>query len=319
MHIYFKGKVDFMYIGIDLGGTNIAVGIVNKDGEILSSASRPTLSGRNYSEIILDMIELCHEVTQSAGFSVSDIESIGVGSRGAIDSKNGVILCDNTLGLKDFPLAQEIRKHFDVPVLIENDANAAAYGEYCINGDGKDSFIAVTLGTGVGGGIIIDKKIYRGFNSAAGELGHMALVHKGNPCPCGNFGCWETYASVTALIKQTKAAIENHPDTLMSNDEEINGKTSFVAAKKGDPVAQEVVRQYLEYVAAGITSIVNIFQPDVIVISGGISKEGDTLLNPIKEYVSKYSYNNGFPLPEIKIATLKNDAGIIGAALASAQ
>ncbi len=304
-----------MYIGVDLGGTNIAVGIVSKEGKILSQSSRPTLSERHYSEIVTDIAELCAEVTQMGGKNISDIKGIGIGSPGSIDSKNGVVVYANNLNWHNLPLADELRKYIDVPVKVENDANAAAYGEYAINGDNKDSFIAITLGTGVGGGIIIDKKIYHGFNGAGGELGHIALKHNGEPCSCGNMGCWEAYASVTALIRQTKRAIAENPDSLMAKDENVSGKTAFVAAKAGDAAAQKVVDQYLEYVAEGITSIVNIFQPDVLVIGGGISKEGDYLLNPVKEYVKNHNYAKGLPQTELKIATLMNDAGIIGAAL----
>lgn len=304
-----------MYIGVDLGGTNIAVGLVTKEGKILSQSSRPTLSERHYCEIVKDIAELCIEVTQMGGKNISDIKGIGIGAPGSVDSENGIVVYADNLDWHNIPLADELKKYIDVPIKIENDANAAAYGEYVINGDNKDSFIAITLGTGVGGGIIIDKKIYRGFNGAGGELGHISLKHNGVPCACGNKGCWEAYASVSALIKQTKQAIAENPGTLMAKDEKVSGKTAFVAAKAGDAAAQRVVDQYLEYVAEGITSIVNIFQPDVLVIGGGISREGDYLLNPVKEYVKIHNYAKGLPQTELKIATLMNDAGIIGAAL----
>ncbi len=304
-----------MYIGVDLGGTNIAVGLVSKEGKILNQSSRPTLSNRHYSEIVKDIAELCIEVAQAGAKNISDIKGIGIGAPGSVDSENGIVVYADNLDWHNIPLADELRKYIDVPIKIENDANAAAYGEYLINGDNKDSFIAITLGTGVGGGIIIDKKIYRGFNGAGGELGHISLNHNGELCGCGNLGCWEAYASVTALIRQTKQAITENPDSLMAKDENVSGKTAFVAAKAGDAAAQRVVDQYLEYVAEGITSIVNIFQPDVLVIGGGISKEGDYLLNPVKEYVKTHNYAKGLPQTELKIATLMNDAGIIGAAL----
>lgn len=310
-----------MYIGIDLGGTNIAVGVVNKEGKILKSGSRPTLATRHYTEIVKDMAELCTELLSECGFSVDDLEGIGIGSPGTIDSANGVIVYSNNLHWDNVPLAEELQKYINVPVQIENDANAAALGEYVVNGDGAESFVAITLGTGVGGGIIINKGIYRGFNGAGGELGHITLVNNGESCTCGRNGCWEAYASVTALINQTKKAIEAHPESLMTSVAEkegkVSGRTSFEAAKQGDAVAQSVVDQYIEYVADGITSIINIFQPNVLVIGGGISKEGDRLLNPIKEYVKKYSYCKAVAQTEIKIATLMNDAGIIGAAFAS--
>lgn len=307
------------YIGIDLGGTNIAAGIVDENRKIICTDSKPTLSERHYTEIVKDMAALCTELIEKAGLSVSDIAGIGIGSPGTIDNKNGVVVYANNLGWYDIPLAAELKKYIDVPVNIENDANAAAYGEFVECGGDVDSFVAITLGTGVGGGVIIDRKIYRGFNGAGGELGHTVLIHGGEHCTCGNDGCWEAYASVTALIRQTKAAIAAHPETVMAKDEKVSGRTAFNAAKAGDKIGQQVVDKYIEYVASGITNIINIFQPNILVIGGGISKEGDYLLNPIKEYAKKHSYCKAVEQTDIRIATLMNDAGIIGAALACEQ
>ena len=227
-------------------------------------------------------------------------------------------------GIEDHtPLAEELRKHIDLPVNIENDANAAAYGEYVINGGDVEDFLFITLGTGVGGGVIINKKIYRGFNGVGGELGHVTLVHDGVPCTCGNNGCWEAYASVTALIRQTKEAMDKHPESLMhklaDKEGKVSGRTAFMAAKEGDAAAQAVVDKYVTYVADGINGMINIFQPEKLVIGGGISKEGDYLLNPIIEYVNKHQYNRYMKKTEISIATLFNEAGIIGAALAARE
>lgn len=307
------------YIGIDLGGTNIAAGIVDENRKIICNDSKPTLSTRHYSEIVKDMADLCNELIEKAGLTVSDISGIGIGSPGTIDNKNGVVVYANNLGWYDIPLAAELKKYIDVPINIENDANAAAYGEFVECGGDVDSFVAITLGTGVGGGVIIDRKIYRGFNGAGGELGHTVLIHGGEPCTCGNDGCWEAYASVTALIRQTKAAIASHPESLMAKDEKVSGRTAFNAAKAGDKAGLEVVDKYIEYVASGITNIINIFQPNILVIGGGISKEGDYLLNPIKEYAKKHSYCKAVAQTDIRIASLMNDAGIIGAALACEQ
>jgi glucokinase len=180
--------------------------------------------------------------------------------------------------------------------------------------------LLVTLGTGIGGGIVLNGKIYNGFNSAGGELGHTIFVHGGKSCTCGNKGCWEVYASVTALIAQTKEAMDKNPESLMHKLSEdagkVSGRTAFDAAKAGDKAGAEVVRQYLEYVASGLVGIVNIFQPGKLIIGGGISKEGDYLLNPIIEYIRERDYNKYMPKTEIGIAKLFNDAGIIGAALA---
>lgn len=312
------------YIGIDLGGTNIAVGLVDDTPKVIMQASRPTNAGRSYQEIVKDMAELCREVVQKGGCVMEDIAGIGVGSPGTIDNKLGEVVYGNNLNWHHVPLRAELHRYFpNIPIGMANDADAAAYGEYAVNGGDAESFLAITLGTGVGGGIVLNQKIYTGFNGAGGELGHMTLVHEGEPCTCGKKGCWEAYASVTALISQTKRAMQEHPDSLMVQLAEenggVSGRTAFQSAKAGDAAAQEVVDAYIRYVADGINSMINIFQPEVLVIGGGISREGDYLLNPIKEYVEKYGYCKEVTKTEIKIATLFNDAGIIGAALAFAD
>lgn len=312
-----------MYIGIDLGGTNIAVGLVDANGKIIAKDQAPTLAKRGYKEIVKDMADLSKKIMEKNNISEKEIEGVGIGCPGTIDSKTGTVLFSNNIRMEKTPLAEEFRQYLDVKVKILNDADAAAYGEYAINGDNVDSFVFITLGTGVGGGIIINKKIYNGFNSAGGELGHITLVHDGIPCNCGNIGCWEAYASVTALIRQTKEAMEKNPQSLMhqiaEKEGKVSGKTAFEAAKAGDEAGMTVVKQYREYVASGLVSIINIFQPERIVIGGGISKEGDYLIKPIIEYCYAHEYNKYATKTQISIATLFNDAGIIGAALFSKE
>lgn len=313
-----------MYLGIDLGGTNIAVGLVDAQCKIVAKDSRPTAHPRPFQEIIRDMAELCEEITKSAGFSMTDIKGIGIGTPGSIDSDKGIVVFGNNLDWHNVPLAEELSRYFPgIPVGVENDANAAAFGEYMATGGNADSFVAVTLGTGVGGGIVLNKKIFRGFNGAAGELGHYTLVHNGEPCTCGKKGCWESYASVTALISQTKAAIEKHPDSLMAKNAQemgkINGRTAFDAAKAGDKAAQDVVDQYIAYVADGVVSVINIFEPEILVIGGGISAEGEYLMAPIRKHVAEFVYSRGLPQTRLEIASLGNDAGIIGAAMAAVK
>lgn len=312
-----------MYIGIDLGGTNIAAGVVDDDGKIIKQLSVPTLATRPAEEIIKDMAAVSKDVAAQAGLDMKDIKAIGIGSPGSVDNANGEIVYANNLPFSHTKMREELQKYIDLPVNLENDANAAAYGEYIAMGHGVDSFVAITLGTGVGGGIILNQKIYRGFNGAGAELGHFTLVHNGEPCTCGKPGCWEAYASVTALISQTRAAMAEHPDSIMhkmaQEEGKVSGRTAFTSAKNGDPAAQAVVDQYISYVADGVTSIINIFQPDMLVIGGGISKEGDYLLKPLVEITEKFNYNKELPKTDIRIATLFNDAGIIGAALAARQ
>ncbi len=310
-----------MYVGIDLGGTNIAAGVVDENGRILTSSSVPTGAERGAEAVALDMAMLAKKVIADSGLTEGDIKAIGIGSPGSVVNSTGVIAFSNNIKMTNFPLADTIKKHIDLPINIENDANAAAYGEYAINGKGSECFVFITLGTGVGGGVIIDGKLFRGFNGCGAELGHNVIVTDGEECTCGRRGCWEAYASVTALIRQTKTAMDKNPDSLMhafaEKEGKVSGRTAFDAAKQGDKAAQAVVDQYITYVAEGITNMINTFQPTKLIIGGGISKEGDYLLNPIREFAKKYDYNRYLTKTEIEIATLFNDAGIIGAALAA--
>lgn len=310
-----------MYIGIDLGGTNIAVGLVDKKGNIVSQASTPTLRERHWSEIVKDMANLTRKVTAAAGCNLADVKVVGIGIPGNIDNENGVVVYTSNLNMTNVPIAAEFRKHIDIPVNLENDANAAAFGEYFANGKNSDSFLMVTLGTGVGGGIVIKGKIFRGFNGAGGEIGHTVIHMGGEKCACGRRGCFESYASVTALINQTKKKMSECPDSIMhkwvKENGPVNGQTAFKCAAQGDKAAIEVKNTYITYVAEGIVNMINILQPETVVIGGGISREGDVLLNPIKEFVAKNEYNKNEPRTQIEIAKLFNDAGIVGAAMAA--
>lgn len=305
------------YIGIDLGGTNIAAGIVDENGTIVCQTSTPTLKERPIEEIMDDMAMLCFKLCDESGISMEEIEAVGIGCPGSVDNKNGIISYSNNIPMKMVEMSRYMEAKLGKKINLENDANAAAFGEYVINGGGAQSFLFITLGTGVGGGVILDGKIFRGFNGVASEAGHMTLVHDGELCTCGKAGCWEAYASVTALIRQTKRAIEENPDSKMCECGTVTGRTAFDAAKAGDAAAQKVVEKYCRYVADGIVSLVNILEPEKVCIGGGISREGDYLLNPIKEFVDKYEYNKYCPKTVIETATLFNEAGIIGAALAA--
>ncbi len=309
------------YVGIDLGGTNIAAGLVTEDGKILADKSIPTRSMRDWKEIVADMASLAKEVISKADVAISDVAGVGIGCPGSIDNENGICAYANNIKMEKADVAGEFKKHFDIPVNLENDANAAALGEYEVNGQGAKSYVFVTLGTGIGGGVILDGKIFRGHNGVGAEIGHTVIVSDGVDCTCGRHGCWEAYASVTALIRQTKEAMEKNPDSLMhqlsKKEGRVTGRTSFDAAKQGDKAAQEVVDNYFKYVSEGITNMVNIFQPEKVVIGGSISKEGDYLLKPVKELVNKNDYNRYMHKAEVEIATLFGDAGIIGAALSA--
>jgi glucokinase len=308
-----------MYIGIDLGGTNIAAGIVREDGKIVVQSSVPTLSQRPTDEIVKDMVFLSKQLIKDAELELNDIETVGIGCPGTINFETGEVIYSNNIKMEHYMLAKEFQKYLNLPVKIDNDANCAAMGEYIVSGNNVPIFMFITLGTGVGSGLILNGKVFRGFNGAASEAGHITLVSGGEPCTCGKRGCWETYASVTALIRQTKVAMEKNPESLMHEiakaEGKISGRTSFDAAKQGDKAAQAVVKQYAQYVADGIVSVENVLQPDIISVGGGISREGEYLLQPVCEYAAANGFNKFMPKTKIVTAQSFNDAGIIGAAM----
>ena len=308
-------------LGIDLGGTNIVAGVVDENFNIVATAKRKTNCPRPADEILDDMAAVALEAVEAAGLKKEDIEAAGVGSPGAIDPVNGVVCFSNTLEFYNVPMAEMLKERTGFDFYLENDANAAAYGEYVAGaGKGTNNFMMITLGTGVGGGIIIDGKLYSGSNYAGAELGHVVISMDGEMCSCGRQGCWEAYASATALIRQTKQAMIKYPESIMwklcGNDiNAVNGLTAFEAMRQGDSAGKAVVDKYIYYIAVGIANNINIFQPDVICIGGGVSKEGDNLIIPIKEFVNGDNFaRNIDKKAEIKTATLGNDAGIIGAA-----
>ena len=307
-----------MYIGIDVGGMSIKAGLVDHGGKLLCKHSVPTPKGGN-DEFCAALRSAVDGVIEKADFK-GEIDAIGMGAPGIVNREDCRLVYSCNIAYDNAPVGEYLKKIYNAPVLVENDANCAAVGEFYAAPDVRN-FVFITLGTGVGGGVIINGKLFIGSNGAGAELGHIVTHAGGVKCGCGRLGCWEAYASVTALINQTKVAIEKHPESLMKSLAEenghVSGRTAFDAAKKGDPAAKEVVDKYIEYVADGLVSIVNIFQPDKIVVSGGISKEGDYLLDPVREYVKKYDYNKLFKRTEIETATLYNDAGIIGAAFAA--
>lgn len=310
-------------IGIDLGGTNIAVGIVNEEHKIVVKKSTPTLAKRPAEEIVADMARVCLDACAELGVDIKDIANIGIASPGIANPVNGCVEYANNLPFRRFPIVQLLADGLGIDratIKIANDANAAAWGEAVAGAArGTANSIMVTLGTGVGGGIIIDNKILVGFNSAAGEIGHIVIEQDGAPCGCGRRGCWESYSSATALIRMTKEAVEECKKTgrytSMLKAERISGRTACDAMRAGDEVATEVYNKYVKYLATGITNLVNIFQPEVISLGGGVSNEGQSLIDAITPYVRAEQYGGDVvALTQLRIATLGNDAGIIGAA-----
>lgn len=308
-------------LGIDLGGTNIVAGVVDENFKIIAKAKRKTASPRSAEKIADDMAAAAIEAVKNAGLTLEQIDSCGIGAPGSVDTKTGVISYSNNLGFYNVPLGKMMKERLSKNIYIENDANAAAYGEYIAGaGKGTDNFIAMTLGTGVGAGIIINGKIYSGSNGAGGEIGHIVIQMDGERCTCGRNGCLEMYASATALINQTTQAMERYPNSIMwkiadGKKENANGLTAFDAMRKGDMAGKMVVDKFIEYLSVGVSNVINTFQPDVLCIGGGVSHEGDTLIVPLKQLVEGDDYARTMDKRTvIKAATLGNDAGIIGAA-----
>lgn len=309
------------YLGVDLGGMSIKAGVVDETGKIMCSDKVPTISERNYKEIIKDMADLCKSMILKAGLTINDIESVGVGSPGIPDKKNGILISSNNLGFTNVPIKDELQKYLDLPVYLENDANAAALAESVAGASADvEHSVLITLGTGIGGGIIINNKIYSGFNDAASELGHMCIVQDGLQCSCSRKGCFEKYASASALIEQTKEALKINEDSIMNeiiNDDirKVDARTAFEAQKLDDEAADKVIKQYIEYLAEGVMNIVNMLFPEVIVIGGGVGNEGENLFEPLREALEVRAYTHDVVSSKIRGAQMGNKAGIVGAAM----
>lgn len=307
-------------IGIDLGGTNIKVGVVDENYNIVGRSNIKTNLPRPAEEIVDSIVEGVKLACDDAKISVSDVNSIGIGTPGTANRNTGVVLYSCNLGFNNFALGGMLSEKLGTEVFVENDANAAAFGEV-VNGAGKGykNVVVITLGTGVGGGIIIDGKIYTGFNFCGAELGHSVIEYNGRQCGCGRKGCFEAYSSATALINFTKEAMEADKNTKMweiaGSIDGVDGKTAFDGFRAGDKTATDVVNTYINYLGCGLTNVVNIFQPEVLLIGGGICKEGENLTKPLLEYIARESYCiDPNCSTKLDIAKLGNDAGIIGAA-----
>lgn len=307
-------------IGIDLGGTNIVAGVMDDHYQLLAKAKCKTNASRPAREIVTDMARMAREAAEKAGVAMNEVAHVGVGSPGTCNAANGIVEYANNLGFNHVPIKAWLEEDLHIPVSIENDANAAALGEALAGAArGARSCVCITLGTGVGGGIILDGKVYSGFNYAGAELGHMVIMVDGEDCTCGRQGCWEAYASATALVRQTRRAMEAHPDSAMwkiaGSLDNVDGRTAFDGMRAGDEAASQVVENYVHYVACGLINVINIFQPEVLCIGGGICKEGETLLKPIREYIFQERYSKFCEQQtRLCVAELGNDAGVIGAA-----
>lgn len=309
-----------IYAGVDVGGTNIKIGLVDIKGTILADNFIRTDKSKDYKGILDDIVADIKLLCNEAGVDYHDIGGIGVGVPGVVDSRTGTVSYSANLGWRDVPLVHGLEVASGIRAEAANDANCAAWGEYKFGScRSMDNVILITLGTGVGSGIIIDGRLFDGVASAGGEAGHMIIVKDGKQCNCGLKGCWECYASASALISQTEEAMKKYPDSILRDIAEkegkISGRTAFIAAEKGDEAGKEVVENYIDYIATGLINLGNIFHPNAIIIGGGVSNEGAALIEPLEEKVNAgllASEHN----PKVRIigASLGNKAGLIGAA-----
>lgn len=309
-------------IGVDLGGTNIATGVIDENYKIIGRGKVKTRAPRPAEAIFDSIKEAVDMAVVNAGISYDEIISVGIGTPGSVNKDTGAIEFSNNLKFHNVPAKEMLEERLKKPVYLENDANAAALGEAVAgSGHGVKNFVAITLGTGVGSGIVIDGKIYRGSNFCGGEMGHMVINVDGIPCNCGRKGCWEKYASATALVSQAVEAMHSHKDSLLwqtcdGDLNKVDGRSIFEALDLGDKTAKDVIDRYLYYVSIGIANVVNALQPETVCVGGGISGQGEKILQPIRDIVKAERYSvYAEKQANIVPALLGNDAGIIGAAL----
>ncbi len=302
-------------IGVDIGGTNIVAGIVDSNYRIIELASTPTIVSENPYDLLDSIEQIIRRLLKSADISVNDCAGIGIGAPGSCDTKHGIIRNAHNIGWHSVPVCELLYQRFMLPVFLGNDADCATLGEVVAGAaSGRESALLITLGTGVGGGFVADGRILSGHHSLGGEFGHMCIAMGGEQCACGQRGCWEAYASATALIRQAAAAAAAAPDSALNRCEAITGQTIYEAAAAGDPTAQAVTAKYAEYVAVGLVNLINALYPEIVLLGGGVSNAGDALIEPVKAYVSDHFFlNNPALLPEIRAARLGGDAGLIGA------
>lgn len=313
---------DMYTIGIDLGGTNIAVGLCDGELNMIDKETAHTGAARPALEIVADMAATSRRLIERNGLTVDDIDYIGILVPGTVDPDAGVVECTPNLPFSGLKLREEFKKLLPIKkIYLANDANGAALAEARVGaGRGAKSLVMITLGTGIGGGVIIDGKIFTGgINASGAELGHTVIVAGGERCGCGRLGCWEAYASATALKRMTKKRIEEllacGSDSMLAKAPKVNARVAFDAAKAGDAEGKRLVSEYINYLAIGVTNMINIFQPEVLLIGGGISGEGENLTRPLAEIVNREQYTRDREVKtRIMTAKLGNDAGIIGAA-----
>ncbi len=310
-----------MYIGIDLGGTNIAGGLINDSGHIVKKFSTPTLSERG-SDAVIDDIYMLIKKLMDNNPTDEEIESVGIGIPGIADPHTGVVLTCVNINWYNVPLREKLHEKIDCPIFIDNDATVAGVAEFIVAQKGKyENAVLLTLGTGIGGGILYDGKVVSGFHGIGSEVGHMIIGENFYDCNCGRNGCLETFASSTAIIRYAKHLLEDYEgeslilEMTAGNLDQINGEIIFNAAKAGDAIGNKVVDRLVRYLSIGIMNIISVVDPEVVVLGGGISLAGSYLVDKITIELTKLRYFKNSNIAKIELAKLQNDAGIIGAAM----
>ena len=310
-----------MYVGIDVGGTNLVAGVVERTGALRHKASCPVDRSWTPEALVNQLVQLSRRAVQEAGYSLDAVEEIGVGFPGLVDGAAGVVVATPNMPFQNTPFRALFQRQWDIPIRLGNDADCAVVGEFWA-GAAKDCdpVLMITLGTGIGGGLVKGGRLYTGFGGTGLEVGHLVTHPNGERCGCGRRGCWERYGSATALILRTKAAMGRHRDSALwaacgGNLDRVEGRTPFQAAQQGDAVALQVLEEYREELSYGLITLCNVLFPEVICLGGGVSGADEALLlRPLEALVHAGCFNQG-ALPKLMRASLGNDAGVIGAAM----
>ena len=310
-----------IYIGIDVGGMSIKAGAVNEKGVILCKDTCPTGVERGYEAMIRDIAQLGISVAEKSGHTMADVKAIGIGIPGIMDQRTGIVPFCTNLAWHDVPILAEMKKYTDVPVYVDNDATVAGLAESVagVSAGCKDS-VFITLGTGVGGGVVMNGRVFSGAHGVATEIGHMTVVDGGEPCTCGKRGCWERYASATALIREGHRLCEAKPDCALmkavgGDIEQVTAKHVIDLAKDGDPDCAKLFDNYVHYLVIGLSNMINLYDPEMFVLGGGVSHDGSFLLDAVRAKLPEYVFFKAMPYARVELARLSNDAGIIGAAM----
>jgi glucokinase len=308
---YLKDKC---VIGIDLGGTKICGAIASFEGDIISKYTISTKAEEGEKAVLERIITVIEKVIEESKLDKDEIISIGIGSPGPLDAKEGKIITTPNLPFKNFNIVKPIKDKFNIPVYLDNDANAAAIGEYVFGaGKGTDSMVFITVSTGIGGGAVLNGKVYRGNTCNALEIGHMTIEKNGPRCNCGNYGCAEALASGTAIARFAKEAVEKGETTSLSSFEKITAYEVFKEAEKGDSVAKSVLNKALNYLGICVSNIIASFDPEMVIIGGGVSKGGAIVFDKVKDVVQQRCFKVMWENTKIVPAALGTDAGVIGA------